>query len=143
LRHKNLTSLFSYIVFLSITLCFLSLWYVCMTSNFYSYVLNCIAWMTYTILCRRTCWIVCKKTHINFRLDDVLDFILIFEWLLKLWHLSQFLSFFSCNKNFDLPFWVPSAGKKCLTIKSTGIAVDENDSIVSCFYINMRGICKM
>jgi hypothetical protein len=28
---------------------------------------------------------------------------------------------------------VPSAGKKCLTIKSTGIAVDENDSIVSFF----------
>jgi hypothetical protein len=33
---------------------------------------------------------------------------------------------------------VPSAGKKCLTIKSTGIAVDENDSIVSCFYINVQ-----
>jgi len=28
---------------------------------------------------------------------------------------------------------VPSAGKKCLTITSTGIAVDENDSIVSLF----------
>ena len=41
------------------------------------------------------------------------------------------LFFFSCNKNFDKPFWVPSAGKKCLTIKSTGIAVDNNDSIVS------------
>jgi len=38
---------------------------------------------------------------------------------------------------------VPSAGKKCLTIKSTGIAVDENDSIVSFFNINMRPLCKM
>jgi hypothetical protein len=46
---------------------------------------------------------------------------------------SVIVSFFSCNKNFDKPFWVPSAGKKCLTIKSTGIAVDENDSIVSFF----------
>ena len=48
----------------------------------------------------------------------------------KSWYLCQ-LFLFSCNKNFDKPFWVPSAGKKCLTIKSTGIAVDENDSIVS------------
>jgi hypothetical protein len=70
--------------------------------------LNCIAWMTYTILCWRTCWIVCKKTHINFRLDDVLDFILIFEWLLKLWHLSQFLSFFSLNQNFAIFYIYPS-----------------------------------
>ena len=39
--------------------------------------------------------------------------------------------FFSCNKNFDEPFWVPSAGKKCLTIKSTGIALHGNDDMVS------------
>jgi hypothetical protein len=42
-----------------------------------------------------------------------------------------FYFFYSCNKNFDKPFWVPSAGKKCLTMKSTGFAVDKNDNIVS------------
>jgi hypothetical protein len=44
--------------------------------------------------------------------------------------------FFSCNKNFDQPFWVPSAGQKCLTIKSSGIVLHDNDDMVSS--INIR-----
>ena len=35
----------------------------------------------------------------------------------------------SCNKNFDQPFWVPSAGQKCLTIKSSGIVLHDNDDM--------------
>ena len=68
---------------------------------------------------------------LNITLDDMLTFI--GGGLLRLgnYDFQLFQFHFSCNKNFDNPFWVPSAGKKCLTIKSRGIALHDNDNMVS------------